>query len=114
MISVTSGFAFVRVPVLSNTTTSISFVFSKVSAVFMRIPFFAHTPVPTIIAVGVARPRAQGQAITRSATDAIIAFDMSHVMRNQAIKVINAMTIIVGTNIQETLSAKCSIGALEL
>ena len=35
------------------------------SAPFIRIPLEAATPVPTITAVGVARPSAQGQAITR-------------------------------------------------
>ena len=38
--------------------------FSNGSPPFMRIPLRAPTPVPTITAVGVARPRAQGQAIT--------------------------------------------------
>ena len=33
----------------------------------MRTPSDAPTPVPTITAVGVARPRAQGQAMTRTA-----------------------------------------------
>ena len=32
----------------------------------MRTPFLAPIPVPTITAVGVARPRAHGQAITRT------------------------------------------------
>ena len=30
----------------------------------MRMPWLASTPVPTMTAVGVARPSAQGQAIT--------------------------------------------------
>ncbi len=34
----------------------------------MRIPFSAPLPVPTMMAVGVARPRAQGQAMTSTAT----------------------------------------------
>ncbi len=33
----------------------------------MRIPICAPLPVPTIIAVGVARPRAHGQEITSTA-----------------------------------------------
>ena len=36
----------------------------------MRTPFFAPTPVPTITAVGVAKPRAHGQATTVTATAA--------------------------------------------
>ncbi len=33
----------------------------------MRMPICAATPVPTMTAVGVARPRAQGQAMTSTA-----------------------------------------------
>jgi len=44
---------------------SIVFIFSRTSADLIRIPIEAAKPVPTITAVGVARPRAQGQAITR-------------------------------------------------
>lgn len=32
----------------------------------MRIPFWAATPVPTITAVGVARPKEQGHAMHRT------------------------------------------------
>ena len=39
---------------------------SSGSPPLMRIPFCAPTPVPTITAVGVARPRAQGQAMART------------------------------------------------
>jgi hypothetical protein len=97
----------VRVPVLSNTTASISFVFSSVSAFFISIPFLAQTHVHTIIAVGVASQRAHGQAITNVATAAIIAALIFHVMKYQDRKVIIDITIITGTNIHETLSAKC-------
>ena len=34
----------------------------------MSMPACAHLPTPTIIAVGVARPRAQGHAMTRILT----------------------------------------------
>ena len=34
-------------------------------------PFFAPTPVPTMRAVGVARPRAQGQAITKVESNSV-------------------------------------------
>jgi hypothetical protein len=40
--------------------------FSKGSAPLINIPLTAPTPVPTITAVGVARPRAQGQAMART------------------------------------------------
>ena len=41
-------------------------VVSSGSPPLMRTPLCAPTPVPTITAVGVARPRAQGHAITRT------------------------------------------------
>ena len=41
-------------------------VVSSGSPPLMRIPLVAPTPVPTITAVGVARPKAQGQAILRT------------------------------------------------
>ena len=53
-----------RVPVLSNTIVFTSFIFSRISPPFIRIPNLAAIPVPTITAVGVARPSAHGQAIT--------------------------------------------------
>src|SRR5699024_11503846 len=63
----TWAFPWVRVPVLSNTTTSILFSFSKTLALLISIPFVAPTPVETIIATGVAKPRAQGHEITNTA-----------------------------------------------
>ena len=57
----------VKVPVLSNI---IVFVFANSSRVlppFIKIPFLAALPIPTITAVGVARPIAQGQEITSTA-----------------------------------------------
>src|SRR3989338_4331207 len=68
MISVTAGSPLVRVPVLSSTTTSTFPANSKASASRIIIPFSAALPVPTIMAVGVAKPSAQGQAITKTAT----------------------------------------------
>ena len=55
----------VRVPVLSKTTVVILLACSRMSARFMIMPSEAAIPVPTITAVGVARPSAHGQAITR-------------------------------------------------
>jgi len=60
--SVTSGSPFVRVPVLSITTTWIPAEVSRAIAFLKRIPRFAPRPVPTMIAVGVARPRASQRA----------------------------------------------------
>ena len=41
--------------------------FSKASALRNKIPSLAPRPIPTVIAVGVASPRAQGQEITKTA-----------------------------------------------
>ena len=57
------------VPVLSKTIVFILANFSKVSPPFMSIPFFAARPIPTITAVGVANPIAQGHEITSTAID---------------------------------------------
>ena len=56
----------VTVPVLSRTTVSILPAVSSETAVLKRIPFFAPTPLPTIIATGVASPNAHGQLMTRT------------------------------------------------
>ena len=40
---------------------------SRGSPPLMRIPFCAPTPVPTIMAVGVARPSAQGHEMSSTA-----------------------------------------------
>mmetsp|Transcript_12737 Transcript_12737/g.44242 ORF Transcript_12737/g.44242 Transcript_12737/m.44242 type:complete len:356 (+) Transcript_12737:314-1381(+) len=64
---VTLGRPSVRVPVLSNTTLRTLPARSSASPPLMRMPCDAPTPVPTITAVGVARPRAHGHAVTSTA-----------------------------------------------
>ena len=64
IMSVTFGSPSVMVPVLSSATTLTFPVFSKVAAVLNKIPFFAPTPFPTIMATGVASPSAHGQLMT--------------------------------------------------
>ena len=59
----------VMVPVLSSTTIVCRLcAVSSAAPSRIRTPFSAPLPVPTMIAVGVARPRAQGQAMTSTAT----------------------------------------------
>ena len=58
-------------PVLSNITAFIFPETSKASAFLKSIPSSAPFPVPTIIAVGVASPKAQGQAITSTDTNTV-------------------------------------------
>ena len=68
MISVTSGFPSVIVPVLSKTIVFTLQRVSRGSPPLIKTPFSAHFPVPTIIAVGVANPNAHGQAIINTAS----------------------------------------------
>ena len=67
IMSVTSGSPFVRVPVLSKTIACSFSAVSSASPLLIKIPFSAPFPTPTIKAVGVARPKAHGQATTRTA-----------------------------------------------
>mgnify|MGYP007050603423 CR=1 FL=1 len=61
VISVTVGCPSVTVPVLSNRMLSICRAASKLSASLMRMPCSAPLPMPTMMAVGVASPSAQGR-----------------------------------------------------
>ena len=119
-MSITLGAPSVKVPVLSKTIVLISFNFSSASPDFIKIPNSAPLPVPTIIAVGVASPNEQGQAIIRTdikivntnsngfwLTDTTLYFIKNH--QSKAAKI--AIKITVGTNTNETLSASLAIGA---
>ena len=61
----------VTVPVLSSTIVSTVRVDSSTSGPLMRMPSWAPRPVPTSSAVGVASPRAHGQAMISTATAAV-------------------------------------------
>lgn len=103
-ISLTSGLPFVSVPVLSNTTVVTLYSFSKLSAFFMSIPLLAPLPTPTIIAVGVASPSAQGHAITNTPTKQSSAFTGLPTI-NYTTKLRRAIIRTTGTNIFEISSA---------
>ena len=79
------------------------------------MPFSAPLPVPTMIAVGVARPRAHGQAMMSTATAASMASVKlgSGPNASHTAKVTPAMAKTVGTKTLATLSASRWIGALE-
>ena len=64
IISVTSGLPLVKVPVLSNNIVFKFLDVSSTSLFLIRIPSSAPRPTPTVTAVGIARPRAHGQAMT--------------------------------------------------
>ena len=77
-----------------------------------KIPFFAPTPLPTIIATGVAKPNAQGQLITSTEIPLTSALPKAAPHSNHTIIVTTAIEITIGTNTPETLSATLAIGAL--
>ncbi len=95
----------VIVPVLSKKTVFTVFVSSRALAFFKSKPFLAANPVPEIIAVGVANPSAQGQAMTNVATACIIAVSKTPVTAHVIIKVNREITKTIGTKTFESLSA---------
>src|ERR1039458_7217831 len=102
------------VPVLSNTTVLILKADSRLEAFFIRIPFEAPNPVPTIIAVGVANPNAQGQAITITAIKlSIAALNGTPIIKYQTRNVSIAIDITMGTNTEAILSDNFCIGAFD-
>ena len=77
----------------------------------MRIPCSAPLPTPTIMAVGVAKPKAQGHAITNIPTNANKPYETAVVIprkydptTSQLIRVISAITRTEGINIDERFS----------
>ncbi len=76
------------------------------------MPRRAARPVPTISVAGVARPSAQGQAITSTATAWIVAAAQSPCSRPQPRPVSTATTMTTGTKTALTRSTSCCIGAL--
>ena len=102
----------VTVPVLSRTMVSRERVDSRTSGPLMTTPSWAARPVPTSRAVGVARPRAQGQAMTRTATAAVKdAWALCPVTSHPAsVRADSPST--TGTNTPETRSARRWTGAL--
>ncbi|MPM85617.1 hypothetical protein SDC9_132698 [bioreactor metagenome] len=77
------------------------------------MPFSAPLPVPTIIATGVAKPKAHGQDITNTETPKLTASSISLVTKYQMVRVNKDKTITIGTKTEETLSASKAKRALE-
>ena len=101
----------VRVPVLSRTTVSIDRVDSSASGPETRMPSWDPRPDETARAVGVARPKAQGQAIMSTVSAACSPAAQSPVTKPQISRVIAAMPKTIGTNTAEIRSAKrCTAG----
>ena len=111
--SVITGFPSVMVPVLSITTVSILWAISRASPDLINMPFSAPLPVPTIMATGVAKPKAHGQEITRmditmEKTNSTLAPIISQIR-----PAVQAIIITTGTKIPAILSAMRAIGALD-
>ena len=100
------------VPVLSKAMICVFPVSSKDTAVLNMIPCFAPIPFPTMIATGVASPKAQGQLITNTEMPLASANPKLCPTSSQMIIVAIAIQITVGTKIPDTLSATFAIGAL--
>ena len=101
-----------RVPVLSKVTMSTLWAVSRASADLIRMPCSAPFPVPTMMATGVARPRAQGQDTTRTAIPVLMANSAPAPASSQAMAATRAMAMTQGTNTPATLSASLAMGAL--
>ena len=102
----------VTVPVLSSTTVSTRRVFSSTSGPLMRMPSCAPRPVPTMRAVGVASPSAQGQAMISTATAAVNAAGRPAPTAIQKARVASASTSTTGTKTPEIRSASRCTSAL--
>ena len=95
----------VRVPVLSKTTVSTARVASSARWPLRKIPSCAPRPDATIIAVGVARPNAHGQAMTSTASAAANARSGPPPAISHAIAVTAEMANTQGTNTAAMRSA---------
>ena len=105
----------VSVPVLSITRASTFLISSNAVASLMSMFCRAALPIPTIRAVGVASPIAQGQAMTKTATADNNACGSTSVPPaiNQMTKVSTLMATTVGTKIRAILSTTRWTGAFE-
>jgi len=108
----TDNMPVVRVPVLSSTTAVVRYAASSASPLRKSTPRSAPRPVPTITAVGVARPMAHGQAITSTATALSRAAARLPVAIIQPANVRTAIPRTAGTNTAAIRSAKRWMGGL--
>ena len=110
--AVTSGRPRVTVPVLSSSTVSMRCAISRASPLLIRMPCSAPRPVPTMMAIGVAKPKAQGQAMIRTAT-ALTMAAANGAKKSQAAKVASAAASTPKVNQPLTTSARRATGARE-
>ena len=86
--------------------------FASTSGPEIRMPSWAPRPVPTRMAVGVARPIAHGQAMISTATAAVNAAPAGCPAARPPVSVAAATTMTTGTNTAEIRSASCCTAAL--
>lgn len=109
--SVTLGAPSVTVPVLSNTTVFTSWAVSSASADLIEDAVGRPRPVPTMMAVGVARPSAHGHEMTSTLMACDMAVSSVEPPSIHTANVTTAMTMTTGTNTPDILSAIFSMGA---
>ena len=103
-IETTFGLPSVSVPVLSTMSVVTFSSVSNASACLINTPAFAPRPAATIMAMGVANPRAHGHAIMSTATSLTNAFESCGCgpTKNHTKNVITATAITVGTKYPAT------------
>ena len=111
--STTEGVPRVMVPVLSSTTVFTPWAVCRASAVFAKMPARAPRPVPTMTAVGVARPSAHGHEMTSTDTACESAVSSPAPNAVHTANVTAAIAMTAGTNTPLILSASFSIGAFD-
>ena len=101
---VTAGRPSVMVPVLSSSTVRTRARRSSASPLRIKMPCSAAFPVPTRIAVGVASPRAHGQAMISTVTSATVENTIAGAgpKSNHATNAAIARAITIGTNTPAT------------
>ena len=110
-ISLSFGVPAVIVPVLSRATTVTLPVSSRAAAVLNSTPCLAAAPLPTMMATGVASPRAQGQLMTSTDIPLAKAKPRLSPEASHETTVTAAIAITTGTKTPDTLSAALAMGA---
>ena len=115
----TLGSPLVMVPVLSKTMAESFTSISSTEPSLIRMPSWAPFPIPTMRAVGVARPSAQGHATQMTAMAGMSAccrrWDATSgsTKKNQMQKTHSAIIRMAGTKIEAILSAMRWMGAFD-
>ena len=107
----TTGTPLVTVPVLSRATIWVRPAASSEAAVLKRMPLRAPRPLPAMMATGVARPKAQGQLMTKTAIPRAAASPTGAPKASHTAAVMAARAMTTGTKTPDTRSAILAMGA---